>query len=97
MDTVRKIIIGIQTIERGMNEKEKNALAIKLSKYGVIAVLNAGLVFTLLIHGYNLSNMRNLHEIHELINEATQSKYPFIEVMRNEENYLIIVLKSKDK
>lgn len=76
-----------------MEEAEKSKLIEGLSKYGMVEVLKADFVFTLLLTGENLDSINRIVSIQTLVLEATEKKYPNIEVVNNTETYVLYVLK----
>jgi len=71
----------------------------KLSFYGNIEVLKDEFVFTLLMtkkeNGYNLTMQQIPFKILEIVTGYLGDKKPDIEVMKNEETFLLLVLKPK--
>lgn len=65
-----------------------------LSDYGTVEICKAGEVFTLLITGKGLNNALTVSEIQLLYLGALKGKYPFIEAVRNTDNYYCVVLKN---
>lgn len=65
----------------------------KVSKYGKVEAIKEGIVFTLLLTGSGLMKSSTVSEIGKLAIEYMGDKYPNIEVMSNDENYFLIILK----
>ena len=68
-------------------------LKMKLSKNWTIQLCKEGVVFTLLITGNGLSNFKTFNEIMGDIVEATKSKYPNIEAIKNDDTFFCAILK----
>lgn len=68
-----------------------------LSKYGTILIIKEGAVFSLLMKGDNLSNMKKVQDIQSTVLDYAEKKYPIIEVFRNDDRYLCMVLKPEVK
>lgn len=68
-------------------------IAKELSKYGKIEVLKVGYVFTLIMTGKNIESFKVVEGIQSIINKHIVSDFPIVEVYKNEENFLLIVLK----
>ena len=71
----------------------------KLSFYGNIEVIQDEFVFTLLMtkkeKGYNLTMQQIPFKILEIVTDYLGDKKPNIEVMKNEESFLLLVFKPK--
>lgn len=65
----------------------------ELCKYGTIAVLKEGVVFTAFLIGNNLNKWDNMDKIQKAILTYTDKKYPHIEVLNNDSGYFLIILK----
>ena len=70
-------------------------LKLKLSAIARIEILCEKLVFTLLLTGDNLTNMKVNNEVLGLVTEYTKERYPVIETMKNGKTFFCIVLKAK--
>ncbi len=68
-------------------------LKTNLSKRGTIQICNEGLVFTLLMTGKNLSDWQTVSAIQMDLLEYAGYKYPVIETMKNDKEFLCIVLR----
>jgi len=68
-------------------------LKIKLVKHGNIEIIKEGFVFTLLMTGPEMSKWNVVADIQKMVLEYASKKYPFIEAMRNTENYFCMILK----
>lgn len=66
----------------------------KLSKVGTIEVIKDGIVFTLLIKGSELSNHKIVSGITMDVLDYVGEIYPNIEVMKNDDDFLLLVLRS---
>lgn len=66
-----------------------------IQKYGNIdiEVLKVGFVLTLLLTGKGLSNIRTVMDIQTKISTITDKQYPIVEVLKNDYNFFLIVLK----
>lgn len=72
-------------------------LRTKLSKYGTIQMIKEGYVFTLLLTGADLSNMKRWLEIQNLCLDYLAGRFPVVECMKNEDDFFLIVLKPKQE
>lgn len=70
-------------------------LKIKLCRYGNLQILKEGVVFSVLITGKGMTNSDSVIKIKELIMSYVGEKFPIIEAMRNEEDFLCLILKPK--
>ena len=68
-------------------------LKTQLSKRGTIQLCKEGYVFTLLMTGEKLDNWQTVNAIQMEVLECVGDKYPLIECMRNDTNFLCIVLR----
>lgn len=68
-----------------------------LSEFGQVEICKAGYVFTLLMTGKGLTKSTTMNSIQMMVLEFTGDDYPTIECMRNDENYVCIVLKPNEK
>lgn len=68
----------------------------KLSKFGDVHVCKAGLVFTVFITGKNLDSTDTFMAIHEIVKDV-KDKYKNIEVLKNDSNFYLMVLKPIDQ
>ena len=66
----------------------------ELSKVGTIQAIKEGVVFTLLMKGSGLSNYKIVSEITMAVLDSIGDKYPNIEVMKNDDDFLLLVLSS---
>jgi hypothetical protein len=64
-----------------------------LSKYGNIEIIKDGYVFTLLMSGTELSNWNVVSAIQSLTLEYAGDKFPKIECMKNEKEFLCLVMR----
>lgn len=69
----------------------------ELYKFGEVEVLKKGVVFTCLLTGKDLTNWETVNSINSTILSHVGDEFPEIELMRNEKNYFIVVLKKKEK
>ena len=74
-----------------MNKYDK--LINDLSKFGNIEVMKVGVVVTLFITGKNLSKANNTFDVLGILSEYYKDEFPNIEVMKNDETYILIILK----
>lgn len=68
-----------------------------LSKYGNILIIKEGAVFSLLMKGENLSNIKKLQNIQSTVLDYAGDRYPVIEAFRNDDRYLCMILKPEQK
>ena len=68
-----------------------------LSKYGAILIIKEGAVFSLLMKGDNFSNMKKVQDIQSTVLDYAEKRFPIIEVFRNDDRYLCMVLKPEVK
>lgn len=68
-----------------------------LSKYGNILIIKEGAVFSLLMKGENLSNIKKLQDIQSTVLDYAGDRYPVIEAFRNDDRYLCMILKPEQK
>lgn len=66
----------------------------QLSKVGKIEVIKEGIVFTLLMKGSGLSNHKIVTGITMAVLDSVGDKYPNIEVMKNDDDFMLLVLSS---
>lgn len=66
-----------------------------LRKYGTVQMLKTGTVLTFLLTGKGLADGMTLTKIGMMVTEFAGDKYPIVECMKNEENFILIVLKPK--
>ena len=66
----------------------------ELSKVGTIQAIKEGVVFTLLMKGSGLSNYKIVSGITMDVLDYVGDKYPNIEVMKNDDDFLLLVLSS---
>jgi hypothetical protein len=64
----------------------------QLSKLGTVEVLKKGKVFTLLMTSEGFSNWTKVDAINMLAVSSVGMEYPAIEVLKNEDNYLLLIL-----
>jgi hypothetical protein len=76
-----------------MKAPTENQTIKALTKFGDIQVFNENLVFTVLITGTDLTNMLRQLDIQDILVRYAADRYPIIEVMKNEDNYFLAVLK----
>lgn len=73
----------------------KKQLILNLKEHGVIELLKEDYVFTLLM--FNdvkfLDDAKLVFKIFELCTDYCGNRYPIVEVVKNESNYLLIILK----
>ena len=62
----------------------------KLSELGTVLTINDGVVFTLHMVGPKIS--KNVFKIMEIVNEEIKDK-KFVEVLKNDDDYLLLVYK----
>lgn len=67
-------------------------LKLQLSQYGQVDVISEGAVFLLFMTGDNLTEYKKVSNVINLVVDYTKEKYPKVQAMRNEKNYLIMVL-----
>lgn len=65
----------------------------KLYKYGIPVVVKKGYVLTVFISGTGLSNYNTVLNIQEAIIKRAGKQFPVVEVMQNDENYFLMILK----
>ena len=61
-----------------------------------IELIKAGNVFTLLLKGEGLSNWETVNYINNLCLESFGDKYQMIEAMKNDNDFFLLVLHSKE-
>ncbi len=71
----------------------EHQLRVKLSKFGNIQVMKAGLVFSLFITGTKLANATTVFDIQKSVTDFCGDKYPNIEAFRNDDTFFFMVLK----
>jgi hypothetical protein len=71
-------------------EKLKN----QLSKFGTIEAIKEGVVFTLLMKGCGMASHNVVSGITMDVLDSVGDKYPNIEVMKNDDDFLLLVLRS---
>lgn len=72
----------------------REALITKLSKYGQVEVFSEKLVLTFLMTGENLDNAKTFLQINKELDQYAETKgYPHVEVIRNTDKLILIVLK----
>lgn len=67
-------------------------LKLQLSQYGQVEVINEGAVFLIFMTGNDLTEYKKVSKVINLVVDYTKEKYPKVQAMRNEKNYLIMVL-----
>lgn len=67
----------------------------RLSKIGTVEICKAGAVFVLLMKGEKLTASSRIISVQMHVVEFCGDKYPIIEVMRNDDDYICMVLKPK--
>lgn len=72
-----------------------STLYTSLNKYGTVQAAKEGLVFTFLITGTKLTSMNTVNDVQQKVLQCVGDKYPVIEVMKNDETFILIVLKKK--
>lgn len=60
-----------------------------------IEVLKARKVFTMFLSGTGLSNSNTVNQITDEVLKSVGEQYPFVEVMKNKNNFLLLVLYSE--
>jgi len=75
-----------------MQQKDIEKLEQAICDKGVIHVLKAGKVFTLYMTGKGLSSAHVLGHINLEVLANAAPYYPNVEVMKNEDNYILMVL-----
>jgi len=78
-----------------MGVTQLSTLINKLSKYGKVEVCKVGVVFTVLITGENLTKMDNYINIQKLVLDFGKDIYPIVEVLKNEHNFYLSILREK--
>lgn len=69
-----------------------NKLYQDLSKFGNVEVLNVGIVFTVLITGTDLTY--SVWNVIRIINNWQKGKFTMVEILRNNDNFILVVLKA---
>jgi len=64
----------------------------QLSKLGTVEVLKKGNVFTLLMTGEGFYNWTKVDAVNMLVVSSVGMEYPVIEVLKNEDNWLLLIL-----
>ncbi|TPG44350.1 hypothetical protein [Flavobacterium pectinovorum] len=75
-----------------MEKIDCNKLYQDLSKFGNVEVMNAGIVFTVLITGTDLTH--SVFNVIGIINNWQKGKFPMVEILRNTDNFILVILKS---
>lgn len=66
----------------------------ELSQYGEIQICKADSVFTLLMTGEGLGDMKKVIKIQDIISTHVVKRFPVIECAKNDDNFICIVLKN---
>jgi hypothetical protein len=83
----------IKNFEDNSERNPKNIIVEELMQYGQIEVIKIGEVFTLLMTGKGLDNFMTFSEINKIVLREIGEQFPKVEVMKNEDNYLLIIYK----
>lgn len=78
-------------------KKDIATLSMNLSSFGKVVVLKKGKVFTLLMVGQDLTSVNNLLLIQKLVLSHVGDEYPFIEVLKNSDSFLLMILATDKK
>lgn len=68
-------------------------LKMKLCEFGNPQIVKEGIVFSVLITGKGLSKSITVIKLQDLILSYAKQKFPFIEAMRNDEDFFCLILK----
>ena len=71
---------------------QMDELKLQLSQYGQVEVINEGAVFLIFMTGNDLTEYKKVSKVINLVVDYTKEEYPKVQAMRNEKNYLIMVL-----
>lgn len=72
---------------------EIESLKTELSQYGEVQVCKKGFVFVLLMTGLKNQSIGLISKIQMLVLNFTEGKFPAIEILKNDKDFIIIVLK----
>lgn len=80
-----------------MESKVKTSIVKSLFSLGQIEVLSIkDSVFTLMVKGNNMTSFSKVNKIQSVLSEnGIDTKYPVLDVMKNEDDYLIMVMSSQ--
>lgn len=74
---------------------EKHQVVEKLSKYGTVKAFSEKRVLVCLMKGENFTKSNPFFQICQIVQEYAGDRFPIMETMVNEEDFILIVLAPK--